>query len=65
MWRCKPGTTRSLGLRVSGQGLHLASKDLVDFVPECHCHLLVVAATQEQAVEPTEEGRASERPDRA
>ncbi len=31
--RCDPGTSSSLRLRVSRQGLHLASEDLVDFVP--------------------------------
>jgi hypothetical protein len=38
--RCDPRATRSLRLRVSGQRLHLAPKDLVDFVPKFHCRLL-------------------------
>ena len=31
-WRCDPRPTRSLSLRVGGQRLHLAPKDLVDFI---------------------------------
>jgi hypothetical protein len=33
-WRCNSGTTRRLRLRVGREGFHLASKDLVDVVPE-------------------------------
>src|SRR3954466_2832384 len=40
--RCDPRPSRLLCLRIGGQRLHLASKDLVDLISKCHWRLLFV-----------------------